>query len=478
MVAPYNYILPNQPNPLEAAVSGLRLGATIEEIQAARQQRALQQQAMEAQRQQQIALQGALSDFAKNPTTDQLLRLAPMLPKEVFANVNEAFKQRTEGQQKGYLNVGAQALAAIQAGQPTVAVDTLKRYGEAAANAGDTEGARSFEMFAKLVEANPQTGMLTMGTMLANLPGGKEAIEGIGKAQEQGRETAMFPAKLEKAKGEAEKARVEGQFAERMAQVGLDERRWNVKNISSQIGDRASRLKLDQQRLELDTVTKMAELKDRITTLPPALQEKVNAAAVDSGAARQQSDRLYSLADRIQKEIGTSWGALGSWAEGWAKISGRQDAVTSLRQEYLRLRNEVATGQLPPGAASDKDIALIMEGFPPPTANPEELGRFLRGMGKAQAVKSALEAAKADWMAANRGSLSRAQSAFPVGDFTSKPGETWPQAAERIAAEVAKRAGQQPARAEIPTSTGQTPLANSVDAQLFNQADAILRGGR
>lgn len=481
MVAPYNYILPQQQNPLEAAVSGLRLGATIEEIQAARQQRAMQQQAMEQQQRQAQALQAEVEGFYKDPSAERLMRIAPYMPKDAFGNLTSAFAKRDEAQQKSIMSVAQRGIAALQAKQPQVAADLFQTYADAATQSGDAEIAQTYKFAADLIKTSPETGMLTVGSMIAQLPGGKEMLEGIGAVRKEGRETAMFPDELERKKAEAKKARVEAAFAERAQQAGLDEKSWIIKNYRSQISDRASRLKLERDKFEQEIIDKAKDLEEKFGVLPPAAQESVNKAAIEAGVNKQQADNYLSLAQRLRKDVGTSWGALGSASEFLKRATGRQDAVSTARQEYARVRNQLVSKNLPPGAASDKDVEMLMNGFPPENASPAVLAEFLEAQARVSAAGAALENARADWLAQNRGSLARSKNTFIAGDYTVKPGETWPEFSARVAKDVQKKTLETltgPGPAQIPKNVPPGGVPERSPNPVFDAADAILRGGR
>ncbi len=58
---------------------------------------------------------------------------------------------------------------------------------------------------------------------------------------------------------------------------------------------------------------------------------------------------------------------------------------------------------LPPGVASDKDIAIAMSGFPSATANPEYVAQYMRGMAKLAAITAERENLRAIHLADNKG---------------------------------------------------------------------------
>ena len=257
----------------------------------------------------------------------------------------------------------------------------------------------------------------------------------------------------------------------------LEASKWNVKNLQNQINVRGAQLNLDRQRLATDTQLKIAELGQKAAELPAGAQKLVNDAAVTAAAAKQQAAGMNDLSSRIMS-IGTSWGAAGSASEWLKKVGGMQGGVTELRQEYTRLRNSAAVGSLPPGPATDKDIQMVLEGFPPSTASPEVLSRFLRGMAKLKDIEAGVEGAKVDWLASNRGALTRAGTSFVAGDYAVKAGETFPDFTAKVAKKVAEKyAGSGGSLVDqIPTDKNPSPGKDS--SRIIQEADAIIRGGR
>lgn len=68
--------------------------------------------------------------------------------------------------------------------------------------------------------------------------------------------------------------------------------------------------------------------------------------------------------------------------EGYKAITGRQDKLTSLYLAADRLRVGRGVKNLPVGPASDKDVALVMQGELPADAAPEEIVEYARGIAK------------------------------------------------------------------------------------------------
>lgn len=104
------------------------------------------------------------------------------------------------------------------------------------------------------------------------------------------------------------------------------------------------------------------------------------------------------LADQIEK-AGFSGGLFGgSWKEKIKDITGQQDADTELRRKFNAIKASQVVNNLPPGAASDKDIEMAMSGFPTDNYGAQELASFLRGLSKLEAINAEYNEFKANYI--------------------------------------------------------------------------------
>lgn len=454
-------------NIMQGLESGVRFGvleqqrAGLQQQQAMReQQMALKQQEAERQQQLRIAVDSVLAN--PNSTRTDFDRLAALMPKDQREGLINAFNARTTDQQNNDLRFAGQVEAALVSGNPAVAQQLLNERAQAERNSGRENQARAWEAWAKSAEISPDALRVTVGNLLATLPGGGAVLESIGRVRSEERAARAFVpeqarrvaeattasvtaeyapavarASLTKTQAEAVTAAAKAEFAREAERLGLVKTRTDISNAQSQIGDRAARLSLDERRLALDTARTLGEIQSRAGAIPEFAQKDVNTAAVAAGTATQQASRLNALADQLNNVNAWS-GALGSAGEFWKKTMGTQNAPTLMRQEYVRMRNSLVSKSLPPGAASDKDIALQMEGFLPPNASPQATASFLRGMAKVHAIEAEVETARGDWLANNRGSLGRAAQPFQAGRFRTIPGETFAGFTDRVVKELAR----------------------------------------
>ena len=301
------------------------------------------------------------------------------------------------------------------------------------------------------------------------------------------RAAAKAPSELIEAKAKANAAVVAANFAERLAQAGLNKTNWDIKNLQSQINDRSEKLNLDKQTTAATVAEKLSSIQNRLTEIPAEARKLINDSATLASTSKQAAVQFNDLAKRIEAAEGGK-GALTNASEWFAKATGRQDEWTQIRNEYTRVRNTVAIKSLPPGVATDKDIELALKGIPPENANSATLGSFLRGMAKLQDIDSSINDAKTDWLSQNNGLLTRAKGTFVAGDYATKPGETFNDFAQRIVGDVSKkyRSPEQIAEERRQQSIGQIPTnapqpaaqQQTAPANIRAAADAILRGGK
>jgi hypothetical protein len=526
--------------PFQAAVQGLQFAAGRETLEAARNQRELEAQARQTALAQQQQYQSGLNAFfAKPPAERRIEELQPLLlgaNKQQFDALKLIGENMGAEQKNAAQRFTSQLLLSLESA-PEVAKTMLQ---ERIGAEQDPNQKRALETILKIAEVDPAQAANRAEALGAGMFG-DDWYKGITAVRAERRTEAQAPAELrqklaaadkaeaeakvkmetatddiakakatrefEQAKAEkekvdaqvaeatkpsviseaaskADKARVEAAFAERLQQAGLNKTNWDIKNLQSQIGDRAAKLNLDRQTTQATVAEKLSAIQQRLTDIPDGAMKLINEAATQSATSKQAATQYNDLAQRIESAEGGK-GRFTSAAEWFAAQTGRQDAWTQIRNEYTRIRNTVAIKSLPPGPATDADIQLALKGIPPETANAATLASFLRGTAKLQDIDSAISNAKTDWLSQNKGVLTRAKTPFIAGDYAAKPGETFNDFAQRIVADVSAKyrpaeqvteERRQQLISQIPTN--QAPAAAAPSSSIEAQADAIIRGGR
>jgi hypothetical protein len=501
-------------DPTQAFLGAFQTGAAIQDTR-------LKQE----QQQQQLANQKLIQEgFAKlrqpGATAADYANLAMVLPETQAKSVRESFNMLSGERQNAALQQSGQVFSAFRSGQPEIAISLLDRQIEGKRNSGDEEGAKFLETWRNVAKENPKATEDYFGFTISQMPGGDKVIESAVKLGGELRAQAKAPAELtqaiaaadkavadattaqatatnaaDRAKADADKAladanaaKVKAKYAEQVEIAGLNKTNWDINNLRSQIGDRSARLNLDTQKTAADVAAKMSDIQKNLTDIPSDTRKLINESAVLAATSKQSAGQFNDLAKRLD-EAGGGYGVFSSASDFLKKGAGFQGGMTQLRQEYTRLRNTAAIKSLPPGPATDKDIAMALKGFPSDNASAGDLSSFLRGMAKLQDVDASINNAKTDWLAQNNGTLTRAKNTFVAGDYATKPGETFNDFAQRIVGDVSKkyRSPEQTAEerrqqlvSQIPTNQAQVPAAAAAaaPANIRSQADAILRGGQ
>lgn len=461
MPAPYDYSI-NVQSPFEAAVSGLKLGATIADI------RTQQEAAAKAQERQNMLNQGLQALISNpNPTARDFTNIAMLLPEKEAASMRANWETLNKDQQDNELRFGGQVMSAFSTGAPQVGINLLEQRAEAEDNAGRADRAKAYRTYAEIAKSNPSAAQKTIGIMLAGVPGGDKVLESSIKALKAPAEVRTGEA------GATEKELITANTPTRLALENANTGA-QIRNIDSQIADRSGRLALDRDKLQTDVEMKLFELGQTGGKLDADARKIVNDATIAAVGSEQSAGRMLDLAGRIESAQGGK-GAFTKASEWFAGATGRQDEWTQMRQEYTRLRNTQAIKSLPPGPATDKDIQMALKGFPEETANAQTIGSFLRGMAKLQQFEAAAKSAEAEWVNST-GSLGRAKTDINIGGIQVPAGTTFvdfmrqygEQRAQGLAAQQANVVtGQRGYMRWANPQTGQVPAPGTLGSGTF-----------
>lgn len=432
----------NVQSPFEGALQGVQAGFQLSNAMdqaAARQQDLAQKQyALEQQKQMQTDL-GALAT-KPNPTAQDFAAITTKYP-QLAEHFKNTWSMLNQDQQQARLGQASQVYAALNAGKPEIAKDLLGQQIAAAKNSGNTQDAQHAETMLKLIDQNPQVALNSAGLMLSSVLGPEKFTTTFSTL-------SKLPSEVRQGEATATQKEYEAKNTPQRLALENNQTAANVRNIDSQIGERAARLKLDRDKLQSDVELKLYELGQKSGTLDDGAKKLINDSTVASVAADQSSSQMLDLANRIEKQ-GGGYGAFSTVGEWLKQATGNQDAMSQMRQEYTRLRNNQALKMLPPGPASDKDIQVAMKGFPPDNADSATMVSFLRGMAKMNQYTAVTENAKAEWVNAV-GHLGKAKTDINIDGVNVPAGSTFTDFARTyMDAKVNQRAAIQ-GQAQVP----------------------------
>jgi hypothetical protein len=115
--------------------------------------------------------------------------------------------------------------------------------------------------------------------------------------------------------------------------------------------------------------------------LPAAVEKQIIDMQTEAGSASvansRISDAIQLIYDNRLLETGSA-GVASSFFELTKNIAGMRDSESFLRTAYTREKNTEIINSLPPGVASDRDVAIFSEGFPPKNASISEILSFFQ----------------------------------------------------------------------------------------------------
>lgn len=469
---PMNYMI-NVKSPFESALTGVQAGVNLSDImsRSALNEQELAQKRFELQQKQQM--QADLAALAAKPqkTAQDFADITAKWP-SMAQNFKSTWDMLSSEQQSSRLSQAGQVYAALQSGQPDIAKSLLQQQLDAARNSGIQRDAQSAETMIKLIDLNPAMALDSTGIMLSSILGPEKfattystlaklpaEVSGlkadvdvkVAEAALKQSSAALNAADTALRQTQTAKARYETENTPQRLTLENQFTAAQIRNLDSQISDRANRFSLDRDRLQSDVELKLYELgltRDPVLGLNDDAKKIINTAAIESVTATQTAAKMLDLAGRLEAATPMS-GVAGKGAEIYKQITGNQDAVTQLRQDYVRLRNTEAVKMLPPGNSSDKDVAIMMQGFPSETADPGTMAAFLRGMAKTEQYVAATASAKAEWIN-SVGHLGKPRTDIEIDGISVPKGMTFVDFSKAYIAKRTAKNATEGAQTQIP----------------------------
>ena len=455
---PINYNI-DVATPFQAGLQGFQGGLAITD--AIRQQKL---QAMQLKQQQDMQQDFAHLASVPNPTAQDYAAMMTKYP-QLSDHFKKSWDVLNADQQQNQLQSATQVHAALVQGRPDVANQLLQNQVDAYKNSGDMQKAQASDTMRKLIQLDQSTARTVSGLNLSSIMGPDKFAAAFGQIGQETRAQDLAPANLTKAQAEAQgsvydtqtKGYVAANTPQKLA-LENSQTRAQIQNIDSQIDERAGRLALDRDKLKSDVQMELYKL-NPANNLSADAQKLINANAVDAATAKQSAQQMTTLADKLETS-GASAGLGAKGAELYKSLTGNQDAITLLRQEYTRIRSTQVSKMLPPGAASDKDVALAIAGFPSENSDPATMASFLRGMAKLQQVEATSKSAQAEWVN-NVGHLGKPKQDINIAGIQVPAGTNFADFAGQY---VNKMAEENMAKAGVEAAKGRSYMRHATGA--------------
>lgn len=216
----------------------------------------------------------------------------------------------------------------------------------------------------------------------------QEQFDNIDKSTAQGNyEAAQL---LDKA-GRPELAVQYRNVALRMAEQSKKNRKEVYSNIPLDPNDiLGSKIKQREDLLNRGVYESVKELDKEIvelSQLPSSLTKRVSSFTDSSFKNREEAFRMEDLAKGF-KEQDAVGGIRGKAIDAFKEFAGAEDAVSVLKVQFNKIRADRTLSNLPPGAASDKDVQIVLGAFLSENANGKTAAKFLRGIAKMNKIKA------------------------------------------------------------------------------------------
>lgn len=377
---PINYALDVQ-SPFEAALGGFKLGAGLEEINAARQKRAFDMQKLQAEQAQQQQYQAGLNAFfAKPPSERRIEELQPLL---VGANKQQFDALKLIGENMGAEKLASskrftsQVLLALES-NPETAKTILQERIDAET---DPNQKRAFQNILTISETNPK-GAAEMMEFLGVASGfGSEWYKGISDVRQERRTAAREPSALKEAQAKANAAVTD-------SQLKVQELRARLEAEPDVARQRQLKIELDQAEIEQKKALTAASVggEARAAELQPSVLAKnvADATAAEADAERKVAEaadtpsRLEAEAE-LRKAQTAKENALTA-----ASVGGEARAAAQAPEALRRL-------------VADADKAIADAKTAQATAaNAAETAKANADLAKAQAQKATVDAKYAE----------------------------------------------------------------------------------
>ena len=140
----------------------------------------------------------------------------------------------------------------------------------------------------------------------------------------------------------------------------------------------------------------------------------------DAQKAFSVASRTETLATQFERAPPEAGGVFRTVDEAFASVTGNRDAISMALTDFYDLRNAQALGNLPPGSASDTDVALAMQGVPPDNATNAEIAKWLKHLAAAKKLQGKYHSFLADYVS-NHGAAGADRAwnkkRTPIGDL-------------------------------------------------------------
>jgi hypothetical protein len=259
--------------------------------------------------------------------------------------------------------------------------------------------------YAKLIRDNGGAAHVTIGTMLASID--PKYAESRKQILTEGSDVLSAEAKAAKDVADAAIAGEKAKVAAQQAVADLNYTEQQTARLYDQTRLEAERLGFDRWKFTQEQALAEKQLGASLSGLTADQKKEANKVITAGVAASMSADAAEELAGEFEKfaETPTFSGVSGKAVEAINEATGFTNKLSAARKRFNSVVNKEVLRDLPPGAASDRDVSLMREGFPASTDDPARIAEFLRAQARVTRAIQRSKENEAAFVVNNKGSL-------------------------------------------------------------------------
>lgn len=445
MIDPRSYMF--EGNPFQGVTQGFAQGFQLGEAYQDKQ-RAIAKAEKDELLKQEMAQD--LSKLAQNPSAQMYSQTITKYP-QLSEQLKRSYDIMDDGAKKAAVSTATQTSLLLNSGNLGGAKDLLEKQAVAFENSGDVNQAGAYRAMKTMIDANPEQAKLSSYLIAAQGLTPDQFGEFNAKFGSEKRAEEIQPYELSQRGASIQKTRADTN--QTLAQTGLTQQQIQTERQNTAIkkaeaenapeyfslrneqsGAQIDKIRSDQRlgmlnyqlnsdKLDADLEWRYEELDRKGSTLDGAGQKQVNDAVLESTTLATIAQQQKDLANKARKSGQTGGLVTASW-EGIKGALGIETERSDMVREVTKMINSEVIKGLPPGPATDKDIAIIKKGFPPATADGETIGRFLDAMSNVNMAAAANKQMQAEWQSQN-GNLGNSKRDLDVLGIKVPKGTTY-----------------------------------------------------
>jgi hypothetical protein len=308
---PFDYTIQSQ-TPGDAMMQGLQQGLTLNSVMQQRQAQAEAQKAAEYQRQR-------LREVMSNPNAgaadySRLMGEFPQLSKEL----KSSFDVFETGQKQAISKAVTPAYAALESGQPDIAIQQLERSKVAADNSGNTQLSQSITTAIDSIKRDPSQAKAALYFLGSGAD--DKFAENVSKWGTENRAAKKFPLELRQGEATALKTEAEAKTAGFETVVKAEEARIAPRKANLTIDKLAEEVGLTKQQAAAAKASAVASYASASNSTASAAKTRVETEKLKREGDSLPPEKRFELETKLRKEYTDNTKEFQMISEGYGRM--------------------------------------------------------------------------------------------------------------------------------------------------------------